>query len=59
MPAFSDEQLLEIVEAIRSRYPDCAITLSLGEKSRQTYERLFRAGANRYLLRHETYNAAH
>lgn len=57
--AFSDEQLLEIVEAIRSRYPDCAITLSLGEKSRQTYERLFRAGANRYLLRHETYNAAH
>lgn len=57
--AFSDERLLEIVEAIRSRYPDCAITLSLGEKSRQTYERLFRAGANRYLLRHETYNAAH
>lgn len=57
--AFSDERLLEIVEVIRSRYPDCAITLSLGEKSRQTYERLFRAGANRYLLRHETYNAAH
>lgn len=57
--AFSDERLLEIVEAIRSRYPDCAITLSLGEKSRQTYERLFRAGANRYLLRHETYSAAH
>lgn len=57
--AFSDERLSEIVETVRSRYPDCAITLSLGEKSRQTYERLFRAGANRYLLRHETYNAAH
>ena len=44
---------------IRQEYPDCAITLSLGEKSREAYERFFRAGANRYLLRHETYNELH
>ena len=40
-------------------FPDCAITLSLGEKTRETYERFFHAGANRYLLRHETYNKEH
>ena len=38
------------VARIRQEYPDCAITLSLGEKSREAYERFFRAGANRYLL---------
>ena len=48
-----------IVAAIRRHYPDCAITLSLGEKSREAYERFFHAGANRYLLRHETYDATH
>ena len=47
------------VARIRQNYPDCAITLSLGEKSRDAYERFFRAGANRYLLRHETYNESH
>ena len=47
------------VARIRQEYPDCAITLSLGEKSREAYERFFRAGANRYLLRHETYNELH
>lgn len=57
--ALSDKQIEEIVLAIRQQYPDCAITLSLGEKSRETYERLFRAGANRYLLRHETYDPIH
>ena len=47
------------VAAIRQSFPDCAITLSLGEKSREAYERFFLAGANRYLLRHETCNEGH
>lgn len=58
-PLQTDDFVEEVVSAIRSLYPDCAITLSLGEKSRQAYERFFRAGANRYLLRHETYHEAH
>ena len=49
-----DDFILETVTTIRREFPDCAITLSLGEKSRETYEHFFRAGANRYLLRHET-----
>lgn len=56
---YTDERLCDIVSAIRSCYPDCAITLSLGERSRESYQRLFKAGANRYLLRHETANAEH
>lgn len=58
-PAAKDDWVAETVAAIRREFPDCAITLSLGEKSRQAYERFFRAGANRYLLRHETHNAEH
>lgn len=58
-PHFTDEVLEEIVAAIRAGYPDCAITLSLGERSRESYQRLFDAGANRYLLRHETADFAH
>jgi biotin synthase len=58
-PYFSDAVLVDMVREIRGRYPDCAITLSLGERSRESYEALFRAGANRYLLRHETAAAAH
>lgn len=57
--ALTDDWVEETVSAIRSGYPDCAITLSLGEKSREAYEHFFRAGANRYLLRHETYREAH
>lgn len=38
---------------IRKRYPDCAITLSLGERSKESYQKLYDAGADRYLLRHE------
>lgn len=53
-PAVKDEGMVETVAAIRQSFPDCAITLSLGEKSREAYERFFLAGANRYLLRHET-----
>lgn len=58
-PAQSSDWLEETVATIRNGFPDCAITLSLGEKSREEYERFFRAGANRYLLRHETYNKEH
>lgn len=53
-PYFNDEVLCEIVGTIRQTYPDCAITLSLGERSRESYQKLYDAGANRYLLRHET-----
>lgn len=49
----------DVVRSIRRQYPDCAITLSLGEKSHDEYALLYAAGANRYLLRHETYNEAH
>lgn len=58
-PEVKDEWLTEIVGAIRREFPDCAITLSLGERSCEAYERFFRAGANRYLLRHETHNGQH
>lgn len=53
-PYFTDARICEIVSAIRQSFPDCAITLSIGEKSRESYEAYFKAGANRYLLRHET-----
>lgn len=56
---FTDDRLCAIVSAIRHRYPDCAITLSLGERSRESYQRLFHAGADRYLLRHETADKSH
>lgn len=58
-PAQTDEFIEDVVAAIRPKYPDCAITLSLGEKSPEAYERFFRAGANRYLLRHETASVTH
>ena len=58
-PVLTDERIESIVSAIHRNYPDCAITLSLGEKPREAYERFFQAGANRYLLRHETYDKSH
>ncbi len=58
-PYFTDERVCEIVSEIRTEYPDCAITLSIGEKSRESYQKYFDAGANRYLLRHETANEEH
>lgn len=48
-----DERLVPLVATIHRRYPDCAITLSLGERSEQSYRLLYEAGASRYLLRHE------
>ncbi len=56
---FTDERLVPIVARIRKEFPDCAITLSLGERSQESYQALYDAGANRYLLRHETANAEH
>lgn len=56
---YTDKILCELIEAIKHRWPDCAVTLSLGERSRRSYERLFHAGADRYLLRHETADKAH
>ena len=56
---YTDDRMKEIVSEIRERFPDCAITLSIGEKSYESYQKFFEAGANRYLLRHETYNCEH
>lgn len=50
---FTDEVLVPIIRDIHEKYPDCAITLSLGERSGESYKRLKDAGADRYLLRHE------
>ncbi len=61
---FTDDVLCELVKKIKSLFPDCAVTLSLGERSKESYQRLYDAGADRYLLRHETadeelYNKLH
>ena len=53
-PYYTDEMICDIVSKIKSRYPDCAVTLSIGEKPRESYQAFFDAGADRYLLRHET-----
>ncbi|MBR4949679.1 MAG: [Clostridia bacterium] len=58
-PHFSDDVICDIVSEIRKKYPDCAITLSLGERSYESYKKLFDCGANRYLLRHETSDFCH
>ncbi len=57
--AFTDEAVVDIVKSIREGYPDCAITLSFGEKTYDQYLKYYEAGANRYLLRHETADDAH
>ena len=56
---FTDDRICELVSAIKAQHPDCAVTLSIGEKKRESYEAYFAAGADRYLLRHETANEAH
>ena len=55
-PYFTDDRIADTVSAIRKEFPDCAITLSIGEKSYESYLRFFNAGANRFLLRHEAAN---
>ena len=56
---FTDEVLCRIIAQIKERYPDCAVTLSMGERSRGSYQALRSAGADRYLLRHETADRQH
>ena len=58
-PFFSDGVLVPLIETLKARHPDCAVTLSLGERSEESYQALFDAGADRYLLRHETATKAH
>ena len=58
-PKQNDEWVADVVRAIRSEYPDKAITLSVGERSREAYAAFKEAGANRFLLRHETRNDGH
>ena len=57
--SYRTEDICDIVCNIRSRFPDCAVTLSIGEKTREEYQAYFDAGAERYLLRHETADPLH
>ncbi len=56
---FTDDRMVELIAAIHAAYPDCAITLSIGERDHSTYSRFFAAGADRYLLRHESADPVH
>ena len=56
---FTDKKMIHLIQEIKKHYPDCALTLSIGEKSHESYQAFFDAGADRYLLRHETYNHQH
>ncbi len=56
---YTDEIMCDIIKTLKKKYPDCAVTLSLGEKTKETYKKYFDAGADRYLLRHETANGDH
>lgn len=58
-PWFSDAILCDLIRSIKSRHPDCAVTLSLGERPTASYAALREAGADRYLLRHETADPLH
>ena len=58
-PFFTDDVLCALIRELKRHHPDCAVTLSLGERCRESYQALFDAGADRYLLRHETANKAH
>ena len=53
----NDSFLVDLIKEIKARHPQCALTLSLGERSTQSYQKLYEAGADRYLLRHETASA--
>lgn len=52
--SYTDDKMTTLIKSIKRTFPDCAITLSIGEKSRDSYQKYFDAGADRYLLRHET-----
>lgn len=51
---FTDEKMCAVIRDIKKKFPDCAVTLSLGERSYESYKAMYEAGADRYLLRHET-----
>ncbi|MDF1617777.1 [FeFe] hydrogenase H-cluster radical SAM maturase HydE [Petrocella sp. FN5] len=53
-PFYTDDDIVNLISKIKSNHPDCAITLSIGEKSKKSYQLYKNAGADRYLLRHET-----
>ena len=56
---FTDERLCDIISDIKLKYPDCAVTMSVGERSKESYQRMYDAGADRYLLRHESADEQH
>ncbi|MEG2440208.1 MAG: [FeFe] hydrogenase H-cluster radical SAM maturase HydE [Acetivibrio sp.] len=58
-PYFTEDRILDLVQTIKAEYPECALTLSIGELGFASYQRFKEAGADRYLLRHETANATH
>ena len=58
-PVFTDERFVNLIRRIKEAYPDCAVTLSIGERSRESYQKLREAGADRFLLRHETADPHH
>ncbi|MCR5328412.1 MAG: [FeFe] hydrogenase H-cluster radical SAM maturase HydE [Saccharofermentans sp.] len=58
-PYYTDDMIVSLVKKIKAQHPDCAVTLSIGEKSHESYQKFFDAGADRYLLRHETANEEH
>lgn len=58
-PFWTDTLLVDLIASIKNRFSDCAVTLSVGEKSRESYQAYFAAGADRFLLRHETANDIH
>lgn len=58
-PYYTDDIIVDLVRKIKAAHPDCAVTLSIGEKPHESYKKYFDAGADRYLLRHETANEEH
>ena len=58
-PYYTDDRMEQIIRRMKEQYPECAVTLSIGERSMESYRRFREAGADRYLLRHETADEAH
>ena len=56
---YTDDMMVDIIKSIKKEHPDCAVTLSIGEKSYESYKAFYDAGADRYLLRHETADFGH
>lgn len=53
---YSWRDIVRIIEGIKSILPTVALTLSLGERPFSDYREFRQAGADRYLLKHETHN---